>query len=279
MKEKFLQQSKTIKIEKFKHSTMKTLISEEKINSIVESAIKKVLYEEYHLNDLDELYGYTRLDTTITGLDIDLFVDNSETYKMYNHQLLAFIRNGYDKNIMEFIPFAVSKEANILDTSIDYNVNSRDILSVQQFIRMNVSPLKKLADGELIGSDFIERLSVPSFVIREEKELLLEMSVLRKKTTNLPMDIWVDEVSTYQGHAPRIKFRANNEQHNSSEFSTMTLTNPPQIINMPKTTTLKKGDIEKLKAFVINNLELLIQLANGKITLLKDFLPNMIKAN
>ena len=44
---------------------------------------------------------------------------------------------------------------------------------------------------------------------------------------------------------------------------------------MPKNSPLRKKDIEKLESFVINNLELLLKLANGEIDFTTEFLPNV----
>jgi hypothetical protein len=56
----------------------------------------------------------------------------------------------------------------------------------------------------------------------------------------------------------------------------MLLTNPPTIENFPKNSPIKSKDIKKLEKFVINNLDNLLKLANGKIDYMKDFLPNII---
>ena len=55
----------------------------------------------------------------------------------------------------------------------------------------------------------------------------------------------------------------------------MLLTNPPTIENFPDNSPIKAKDINKLKEFVVNNLELLLLLANGKIDYETDFLPNV----
>ena len=103
---------------------------------------------------------------------------------------------------------------------------------------------------------------------------MTEMSTLRKEDTNLPMDIWVDEGATYQGHAPRLKFRASREQRTTREFSSMSLTNPPKIENFPNNSPLRKKDIEKLECFVIKNLDLLLKLAKDEIDF-AEFLPKL----
>lgn len=101
------------------------------------------------------------------------------------------------------------------------------------------------------------------------------MATIRAKDSGLPMDIWADEGGTYIGHAPRIKFRASVEQRTTMEFSSMLLTNPPTTENIPANTQISKRDLDKLKSFVINNLELLIKLCNREIDYRKDFLPNV----
>ena len=113
-------------------------------------------------------------------------------------------------------------------------------------------------------------------MIREQKEILSEMSLLRSKDTNLPTDIWVDEGETFHGHAPRIKFRASNDQSTTWEFSTITLEEEPIIKNLPKKCSLKGKEIRRIQEFVKNNRELLIRLAYNDIDL-DDFKKEMIK--
>ena len=105
----------------------------------------------------------------------------------------------------------------------------------------------------------------------------MELGTLKMSESELPMDIWLDEGATFQGHAPRLKFRASNEQRTTREYSSMLLTNPPIIENFPDYSPLKKKDIDKLKKFVISNLELLLKLANGEIDYRTEFKPNFKK--
>lgn len=119
--------------------------------------------------------------------------------------------------------------------------------------------------------------------IREKKDLFLEstqiieeMSTLRAKDSHLPMDIWVDEGETFQGHAPRIKFRASREQRTAREFSSILITDPTVIKNFPANSPLSQKDIQCLRNFVINNQSLLLKLAYGEIDYETQFLPKMI---
>lgn len=57
----------------------------------------------------------------------------------------------------------------------------------------------------------------------------------------------------------------------------MLLTNPPTIENFPKDSPIKKKDLDKIKQFVVNNLVLLKELADGKIDYRTEFLKKYIK--
>ena len=98
------------------------------------------------------------------------------------------------------------------------------------------------------------------------------MATLKANDSNLPVDICLDEGATYISHAPRIKFRASNEQRTTREFSSMLITNPPVIENFPKNSPIKTKDLNKIKQFVIDNLDLLLRLANGEIDYTTEFL-------
>lgn len=253
-------------------------ITKETLKEIISKEIKQVLSETYTLSDLDELMEFLWLRPSRTGLNVDIFVDDGRSYKRHNHQLLLFVRNGYDKSVSEFISFLVSKKPLILNPTIEYNISYSDIFAVQDFIQLNLDGLTALADEAISHQEFVKSLKIPSYRLSEEKRPLMEMATLRMKDSELPMDIWLDEGATYEGHAPRLKFRASNEQRTTREFSSMLLTNPPTIENMPSDSPLKKKDINKLEKFVINNLDLLLKLANGEIDYTTDFLPNMIKS-
>lgn len=250
-------------------------INEEDIRNIVTKTISNYLNENYSLNDNDELMEYMWLRPNQTLLNVDIFVDDGGSYQRHNHPLLLLARNGYDKSVNDFISFSISKNPNILNPEIEYNISYNDIFAIQDFIVANLSNLIALANESISQRIFVSQLRIPSYVVVESRKLLSEMATLRMKDSNLPMDVWLDEGATYIGHAPRLKFRASKDQRTTREFSSMLLTNPPTIENLPENSPLKKKDIEKLERFVIANLELLLQLANGEIGYTTEFLPNM----
>ena len=251
-------------------------ITESDVKKIVKETVKKVIKETYNLSDSDELMEYMWLKPSVTQLNVDIFVDDGGSYLRNNHQLLLFVRNGYTKDISDFIPFAIANDPIILNDNIEYNISYNDIFAVQDFIKVNVNNLYKLANEKISHQEFLNQINIPFYSISESKQLLSEMATLRSKDSNLPMDVWLDEGATYVGHAPRLKFRASHEQRNTREFSSMLLTNPPTIENFPDNSPLKKKDINKLENFVVNNLDLLLKLAKGEIDYTTEFLPNMI---
>lgn len=254
-----------------------------KIDKIVTEAINDFVEEiivndtDYKMQSLDELYGYMWLKPNVTNIDVDMFVDDGEAYIRDNHAPLLFVRNGKGIKDSEFIPISISDTPIVLDKSITIKLNHSIIESVINFIKENKETLLSFANGKINAGDFTSKLKVPTYAITECKEPINEMATLRKKDSNLPMDIWLDEGATYQGHAPRIKFRASKEQRTTREFSSMQLTNPPKIENLPQKLDISTKDIQILEKFVITNMDLLLKLANNEIDYTTEFLPNMVK--
>lgn len=56
----------------------------------------------------------------------------------------------------------------------------------------------------------------------------------------------------------------------------MIISDPPIIENMERT-ILRKKEIDKIKNFVLENMDLLLALCRGEIDYRTDFLPNMHK--
>ena len=262
---------------------LKTIrIKQDNFLKLIQEEIEKFFLKEasYHLDDNEKLMEYMLLDEYDTGLNVEIFVDDNGSYRRDGHPLLLFARNSNDYNINDFIPFLISDNPKILDDTIEINISDADILAIKTFIILNLNLLVAFANEEIPLDEFVANIQKPSLSssIHESKELLNEMATLQPYQTNLPMPIWVDESNLFQGHAPRIKFKASKEQRTTREYTSMILTNPPRIENMPKNPAVGKRDIEKLERFVIENLELLLKLAKHEINLRRDFIPQMKKA-
>lgn len=106
----------------------------------------------------DELLGYMWLKPHVTGLTIDVFVDDGRTYAMNGHEPLVYVRNGYGREVNEFIPFAIKDDQQILDATIDIKLTDEVLTDVQSFIRQNAETLMGLANEEMDVNEFHERL-------------------------------------------------------------------------------------------------------------------------
>lgn len=221
----------------------------EQIRKIVREAINEVFNKtvNYKMQSTDELMEYAWIKPNISKLKLDIFVDDGFAYQRGQHPLILFARNGYDKSCDTFIPITVCSEPRITDQDMDIFVNFEDIYAIQDFIELNYHLLVQLANEKISLDEFVINLNTSySQIVVAEKFLMLEMATLRSQDSGLPVDIWLDEGNLYKGHAPRIKFRANNDQRTTREFSSMIISDPPIIENMERT-ILRKKKLIKLK--------------------------------
>jgi hypothetical protein len=120
-------------------------------------------------------------------------------------------------------------------------------------------------------SHFFEKISG-----RDELE---EMATLKKTVTGLPVNIWVDETKAYAmgGHAKRIKFQGDygNNTNRSNLFTMILSKDDPQIpAKQLSKLKLPAKDIDMIKTFVKNNIDILDKLADERIDI-ATFLKQM----
>ena len=134
-------------------------INEEDLRDIVVETISHYVNEHYSLNDTEELMEYMWLRPNVTGLKVDVFADDGESYKRHGHELVLLARNSYDKSSNEFIAFSVSKNPVILNPEVDYNISYNDIFAIQDFIAANMHGLIALSDERISQQAFMKRIS------------------------------------------------------------------------------------------------------------------------
>ncbi len=117
------------------------------------SAMKE---EKCELTSLDELMEYMWLKPDKTGLKVDIFVDDCGAYERYGHPLLLWARNGYGREVSEFIPFLVSDRPAILNSEIDCCISEEDVAEIQDFIQRNLLNLVKLPSDQISQIEFVE---------------------------------------------------------------------------------------------------------------------------
>lgn len=123
--------------------------------------------ETYSLTDVDELMEYMWLKPDRTGLRVDIFVDDCGSYERYGHPLLLWVRNGYGREVSEFIPFLISGQPVILNSGIDCRISEEDVVAILGFIQRNLEILVKLPADLISQTDFVE--SVKRHCVADEQ--------------------------------------------------------------------------------------------------------------
>jgi len=101
-----------------------------------------------------------------------------------------------------------------------------------------------------------------------------EMAGLRKFDSGLPVNLWLDDMSTYKrsGHWKRLKFQGDHgDKLNPRNLFTMTISEDPQIMPPEAEMNIKlpAKEIERIRKFVKDNHVLLSNLADQKISIIQ----------
>lgn len=214
--------------------------------------------------DREELFNFTRLWKEKTGFPCDVWIDVSNSYKDYMHDLCVYA----DYNNM-LIPITVSDKPSV---KMVVPFNALDLSGVIMFVSKYHDLLERVANEEY---DYFDFLSIVDYAcenktLTESKELNTLNSTLPEKETGLSTKIWVDENATYQGHAPRIKFRTKRENKNTFRDPSMEILNPERIHNLPERHDLSKKEIEDIQKFVLKYQKELLALSKKEMTII-DF--------
>ena len=146
----------------FAHSIIDALSMREKLRMAKKKHIDLMVNsstmeeEKYSLTDVDELMEYMWLKPDRTGLRVDIFVDDCGSYERYGHPLLLWVRNGYGREVSEFIPFLISGQPVILNSGIDCRISEEDVVAILGFIQQNLEILVKLPADLISQTDFVE---------------------------------------------------------------------------------------------------------------------------
>ncbi len=138
-------------------------LTEQELHNIIKESVDIIMNENYKMDSIDELMEFMWLRPKHTGLGVDIFVDDGGSYLRHNHQLLLFVRNGYDETVSEFIPFSISANPIVLDDYIDLNISYDDVFDVQDFIVANLDLLQALANNQMSQILFVLSIKIPSY--------------------------------------------------------------------------------------------------------------------
>ena len=201
-----------------------------------------------------EFHNFAGLRKEDTGLGVDIFLDQCNSYKEFDHPFWLYFRNSYG-NLNEFIPITI-EEKRPLFGNIMPNVFHKDIVKIIRFIATYVDDIYRISKGEMDVYDLyrkIKRLSESP----NPKILLTEMSKLSNEMTGLPFDIWVG--INQKQHGVGVKFAPDNSTTNSSNFPEMSVPDC-KIISSKKYEAWRE---KYVKALIEANKESLIQLGNN----------------
>lgn len=135
-------------------------LTEQQLHKLIEDTTVDVLNVigsyQYHLNDPEELLAYLWLKPNMTGINADIFVDDCGAFKMDNHPLLLFVKNGSSNN--GYIPVTISDNPKIIDSSIKITLSSEIIDSIFKFIIENKKLLIAFANERVGTLDFVKAI-------------------------------------------------------------------------------------------------------------------------
>ena len=229
----------------------------------IKNSLKYVL-NEMQLIDNDNIIDYMRLPPVRTGLNFDIFIDDGGTYILNKHPIYVYYKDGDDYKTI-ILP--------LNNQNINYSnlyITDEEFQSLIHFLRINEDLLIKFANEEITHQELAVLLKpiINNKKIKKHNNMALnEMSKLHPRNSGLSTMLWLDEGNDIQ-HAPRIKFKASQNQINSNEYSSMTISDNPQIFNLPKDCNLKKRELEEIMKFVVYHKDLLLQLRNGEIDMI-----------
>ena len=125
----------------------------------------------------------------------------------------------------------------------------------------------------------------PEFLTEEqnlaENLKIEEMATLRKSDSGLPANLYLDDTGSWSksGHWKRIKFQPDTgDRPITRSMIPMSIDDNPQVLVKDARISLNTKQLEQIKMFVRVNKDLLLQLADAKISIL-DFGRKMILPN
>lgn len=230
-------------------------------------------FDKYQKEDDTEMMEYLKVWTDVSGIPVELWVDDGGSFIRHNHPLWLYFRNG--KSIKDdFIPVSINDNPQIMVKNPKLNIDKTTFIKIITFIRRNKKNIIKLAKGQILNTDFLNNIKPVNTNLNEG--LVNEMATMNPRLTGLKVPIWVDEGTSPQ-HMLRIKFQASKEQKYTRDFSTMTVEDNPRIFNFPKNSNLDRKDVEAIRSFIVYNKDLLIALSKGIIRYNDEFLKYMTK--
>jgi len=144
-------------------------------------------FQKYFSEHEDNLIMYLIADTKLTGLPVNVYLDESGSYKILKHPLWIYFVNGDGK----CLPLTVSDNPDIPVKDYEIFITYDELISLKSFVVTHKNSIKQFADGNLDSFEMADilRYSKQNYMVAESTNLLLEMGKLKSETTGLPVDI------------------------------------------------------------------------------------------
>ena len=224
------------------------------VNEIV-STIRNHYTDNVHKIVESEFHNFAGLSKEDTGLGVDIFIDQCNSYKEFNHPFWLYFRNSYG-NLNEFVPITIEDKKVMLGNT-ELKIFHKDVIGVIRFIMMHYNDLHKITAEKMDVFDLYKKLKMFSESVNSDKILLTEMSKLSTVLTGLPFDIWIG-INT-KGHFVGVKFAPDNSTTKSSDFPEMSV--PDCIISCGG--EFEPWRAEYVKALIEANKDALIELGKN----------------
>lgn len=240
-------------------STYKIL--EKQFNDIKEKQKRWEFYDNFNSylsQHEDELMFYECVSSSVSDLNNDIYVDCCLSYIAYNHPLWIYVSDNDEK----LFPISVSLVPQILVDRNKYSVNIResDLGDIKSFIIRNYYLISKYGDMDISIDYFFSGIMEKSRLT--EQYLIMEMPIPKTDITGLSTSVWIDGGRKMQ-HGPRLKFKATND-NNTRTWPSCTISDNPEIKNLPKGCSITNGNLEKIINFSRYNKDLLTSIADGR---------------
>lgn len=212
-----------------------------------------------HIDWRKECESYTRIDTQLTGLPVDLYLDDGAATESFNHPVVVFMQNSY--NIYDFnakVPISAdSKVRNVQHKQI--KIYHRDYVKVRLWIYYHLKYIKLLSDRQIDVFTLYKLLKKE----KEEKKAvtesysLNEMAILHGSLFGIDYDIWIDngQIWRQSGHAPRLKIQPPQRPKNSNNWYPFSMEDMEFLTDNGKrdASKYKKKSLNDIKEFIKGN--------------------------
>ena len=105
-----------------------------------------------------EFHNFAGLAKEDTGLGVDIFLDQCDSYKEFGHPLWLYFRNSYG-GLCDYVPITIEAHEVLLGEK-RLNIYRKDLMGIMQFIVTYFGDLHSIAAGEMDVSDLYKKIKM-----------------------------------------------------------------------------------------------------------------------